>query len=176
MYASRTTQFIVGIFALLGIAALVFLSLSLGRLELLPAAGYTLYANFDTIAGLKSGDLVEISGVKVGKVTEISLKDDRALVALRINQGVQIDDEANAAVKSSGIIGDKFVSIALGPGDKTLSNAGTIRHTQSAIVLEDLIGQLINNGGPSGGGSSGASGGSKVGTGDTPASPGCDKK
>lgn len=164
MYASRTTQFIVGIFALLGLAALAFLSLSLGRLELLPAPSYTLYANFDTIAGLKAGDLVEIAGVKVGKVTAIALVDDRAHVTLRINRGVAIDDEADAAVKSSGIIGDKFVSVALGPGDRTLKNDDVIRHTQSAVVLEDLIGQLINSGGPGGG----AGGGS--------AAPGAEKK
>ena len=157
MYASRTTQFIVGIFALAGVAALVFLSLRLGRLELFPAPGYTLYANFDTIAGLKTGDQVEIAGVKVGKVTAVALEENRAHVTLRINQGVEIDNDAFAAVKSSGIIGDKFISIALGPGDRTLGDRDLIRHTQSAVVLEDLIGQLINNAGPSGG--SGAAGG-----------------
>ena len=157
MYASRTTQFIVGIFALAGVAALAFLSLRLGRLELFPAPGYTLYANFDTIAGLKTGDQVEIAGVKVGKVTAVALEDNRAHVTLRINQGVEIDNDAFAAVKSSGIIGDKFISIALGPGDRTLGDRDLIRHTQSAVVLEDLIGQLINNAGPSG--ASGAAGG-----------------
>ena len=148
MYASRTTQLIVGIFALMGIAALAFLSMSLGRLELIPTPGYTLYANFDTIAGLKTGDQVEIAGVKVGKVTGAVLEDNRAHVTLRVNQGVEIDNDANAAVKSSGIIGDKFVSIALGAGEHTLGDQGQIRHTQSAIVLEDMIGQLINSGGP----------------------------
>jgi phospholipid/cholesterol/gamma-HCH transport system substrate-binding protein len=157
MYASRTTQFIVGIFALLGIAALAYLSLSLGRLEFLRAPGYILYANFDTIAGLKKNDMVEIAGVQIGKVVGVSLVDNRAHVAMRINQGVDIDDEAFAAVKSSGIIGDKFVNIALGPGDRTLQNGEVIRHTQSAIVLEDILGQLISNAG-SGGGSGGGAG------------------
>jgi len=161
MYASRTTQLIVGIFALLGIAALGYLSLSLGRIELLPTPGYTLYANFDTIAGLKTGDMVEIAGVKVGKVQAVSLEDNRAHVSLRINQGVEIDDDAFAAVKSSGIIGDKFVSIALGPGEKTLADGDVIRHTQSAVVLEDLIGQLINSGGPGASGGGSTTGGDK---------------
>jgi phospholipid/cholesterol/gamma-HCH transport system substrate-binding protein len=145
MYASPTTKIIVGIFAVLGIAALAVLSLRLGRVELFPAPGYTIYANFDNISGLKSGDLVEISGVQVGKVTDISLKDNRARVGLRVNQGVEVDNEAIAAIKTSGIIGDKYVSIALGPGEKTLANNDTLRHTQSAFVLEDAIGQLINN-------------------------------
>ncbi len=163
MYASRTTQFIVGLFALAGIAALAFLSVRLGRVEIFPAPGYTLFANFDNVSGLKSGDQVQIAGVGVGKVGPISLVDNRAHVMLRIDQGVEIDDEAIAAIKSSGIIGDKFISIALGPGDRTLANGNVIRHTQSSVVLEDLIGQLINSAGPSSSGSSGA--GEKKGSG-----------
>jgi phospholipid/cholesterol/gamma-HCH transport system substrate-binding protein len=150
MYASRTTQVIVGIFGLLGIAALAILSMRLGQIGLLSSPGYTIYANFDNISGLKTGDQVEIAGVKVGKVVALGLKDDRAQVAMRINKDVKIDDDSIAAIKTSGIIGDKYVSIALGPGERTLSDGGTIRQTQSAFVLEDAIGQLINSG-PSGG-------------------------
>jgi phospholipid/cholesterol/gamma-HCH transport system substrate-binding protein len=152
MYASRTTQFIVGIFALLGIAALAILSLSLGKLSLLPAPGYTLYASFDNISGLKTGDQVQLDGVQIGKVTHIGLKDMRARVAMRVNEGVEIDADAIAAVKTSGIIGDKYISIALGPSEKILTNGDTIRQTESAFVLEDAIGQLINNSGSGSGG------------------------
>jgi phospholipid/cholesterol/gamma-HCH transport system substrate-binding protein len=152
MYASRTTQFIVGIFALLGIAALVILSLSLGKISLFPPPGYTLYASFDNISGLKTGDQVQLAGVQVGKVMSISIKDYRARVAMRVNQGVPIDEDAIAAIKTSGIIGDKYVSIQLGPSDHILKDDDTIRQTQSAFVLEDAIGQLINSSG--GGGSS----------------------
>jgi ABC-type transporter Mla subunit MlaD len=90
----------------------------------------------------------------------IGLKDMRARVALRIDDGVEIDADAIAAVKTSGIIGDKYVSIALGPSDRVLRNGDTIRQTESAFVLEDAIGQLIsssgssNNSSASGGGSS----------------------
>jgi phospholipid/cholesterol/gamma-HCH transport system substrate-binding protein len=155
MYASRTTQVIVGIFTLLGIAAMVFLSVRLGRVEIFPAPGYTVFANFDNIAGLKTGNEVEIAGVKVGKVTGIGLKDNRARVTMRINQGVEIDDEAIASVLTSGLIGDKYVSVALGAGDN-LKNDGTIRQTQSAFVLENAIGAFINGGGSSGSKSSGS--------------------
>jgi phospholipid/cholesterol/gamma-HCH transport system substrate-binding protein len=150
MYASRTTQFIVGIFALLGIAALAILSLSLGKLSLLPTPGYTLYASFDNISGLKTGDQIQLDGVQIGKVEHIGLKDMRARVALRVNEGVQIDKEAIAAIKTSGIIGDKYVSIAPGYSDHILANDDTIMHTQDAIVIEDLIGQLVNNAGSGG--------------------------
>ena len=149
MYASRLTQLIVGVFALLGIAALVYLSVRLGNVGIFPQPGYTLYANFDNVSGLKTGDQIELAGVTIGKVQSISLQENRAHVGMRINNGVQIDKDAIAAIKTSGIIGDKYVSIALGPGEQDLSNGGTIRQTESAFVLEDAIGQLINNSGGS---------------------------
>src|SRR5271170_7476479 len=126
MYASRTTQFIVGIFALLGIAALVVLSLRLGRVELLPEPGYTIYANFDNISGLRKGDRVEIAGVQIGKVISIVLNQDRARIAMRLNSEVKVDDQAIAAIKTSGLIGDKYVSVAPGPGDHDMTDGGTL--------------------------------------------------
>jgi phospholipid/cholesterol/gamma-HCH transport system substrate-binding protein len=144
MYASWQTKLIVGIFAILGIVALAYLSLSLGRISLFPTDSYTLYANFDNISGLKTGDQVEIAGVQVGKVIAISLKNYRAHVALQLNDGVNVDSQAIASIKTSGIIGDKYVSISLGAGHN-LGNDGVIRHTESAFVLEDAIGQLINS-------------------------------
>jgi len=151
MYASRTTQLIVGFFALLGIAALAYLSVRLGSVELLPKPGYTVYANFDNIAGLKTGDQVEVAGVNVGRVTSIGLHDYRARVGMRIDGDVQIDKDAIAGIKTSGIIGDKYISIGLGPSDQMLKDGDTLRQTQSAFVLEDAIGQLINSSGSSGG-------------------------
>jgi len=155
VYASRTTQFIVGIFAVLGIAALGYLSLRLGRIELFPAPGYVLHADFDDISGLKVGDQVQLAGVPIGKVVETSLQHDseRARVEMRLNKGVAIDSDAIASIETSGLIGDKYVAIQLGGGDP-LSNGATIRHTQSAFILEHAIGQLINS---SGSGSSGSS-------------------
>jgi phospholipid/cholesterol/gamma-HCH transport system substrate-binding protein len=147
MYASRTTQFIVGIFAILGIVALAILSLSLGKIPLFPPPGYTLFASFDNISGLKTGDQVQLAGVQVGKVVNIGIKDYRARIALRVNEGVQIDDGSIAAIKTSGIIGDKYVSIQLGSMEHILKDGDTIPQTQSAFVLEDAIGQLINSSG-----------------------------
>src|ERR1700687_5159195 len=164
MYASWTTKLIVGIFTLAGIAALALLSLRLGRVELFNSKGYQLFANYDNISGLKSGDQVEIAGVQVGKVIAIALKDYRAQVAMRLNDGVHVDTDAIASIKTSGIIGDKYVSVSLGGGDHDLADGGVIRRTQSAFVLEDAIGQLINGTGSSspggGNGSGGGAGGS----------------
>ena len=102
--------------------------------------------------------------MQVGKVISISLKDYRARVGMRINDGVHIDTDAIASIKTSGIIGDKYVSVSLGGGDHDLADGGVIRRTQSAFVLEDAIGQLINGTGSSspggGNGSGGGAGGS----------------
>jgi phospholipid/cholesterol/gamma-HCH transport system substrate-binding protein len=171
MYASRFTQLIVGLFGLLGIAALVYLSVRLGNIGIVPTPGYTLYANFDNVSGLKTGDQVQLAGVPIGKVLSISIQDNRAHVGLRINTGIQIDTDAIAAIKTSGIIGDKYVSVALGPGEHNLTDGGTIRQTQSAFVLEDAIGQLINSSSSGGGGSKssgGTSGGGQAAGGGNP--------
>jgi phospholipid/cholesterol/gamma-HCH transport system substrate-binding protein len=160
MYANWTTKLIVGLFALAGIAALAILSLRLGKIELFNTNGYVVYANFDNISGLKSGDEVEIAGVQVGKVVALSLKDYRAHVAFRLDQGVQVDTDAIASIKTSGIIGDKYVSISLGSGEHDVAPGGVIQRTQSAFVLEDAIGQLINSNSNSGSGGGSGSGGS----------------
>ena len=165
MYASWTTKLIVGLFALAGIVALAILSLRLGKIELFNNKGYVIYANFDNISGLKVGDEVEIAGVQVGKVISISLKDYRARVGMWINDGVHIDTDAIASIKTSGIIGDKYVSVSLGGGDHDLADGGVIRRTQSAFVLEDAIGQLINGTGSSSPGGGNGSGGGVGGSG-----------
>src|ERR1700735_5815132 len=111
MYASRTTQFIVGIFGLVGIAALSVLAFTLGRIPLIAPPHYTLYAMFDNVSGLKVNDAVQIAGVKVGKVATITLsqKNERAEVVLQIHQGVMVDEQAIVSIKPSAIIGDKFI-------------------------------------------------------------------
>jgi phospholipid/cholesterol/gamma-HCH transport system substrate-binding protein len=157
MYASRTTQFIVGVFGLIGIAALSVLAFTLGRIPLVAPAHYDVSAMFDDVSGLKANDTVQIAGVRVGKVASITLsqKDARARVVLQIHDGVAIDDDAIASIKTSGIIGDKYIALSLGGGD-ALKDGGTIPHTESSFALEDVIGQFMNKS-PSGGEGSPAS-------------------
>jgi len=145
MYASRTTQMIVGVFAALGIGAMAFLSLRLGKVELFTPPSYRIYAKFDNIAGLKDGADIEIAGVEVGKVIGIALAEERAVVTMRLNQGVKIDEDAVAAVRTRGIIGDKYIAVSPGPGEKYLAEGSTLRQTESSFVLEDAIGQLISS-------------------------------
>ena len=143
MYASRTTRLLVGTFIILGMAAVAYLSFRLVRMELLSPPGYTIHADFEDISGLKIGDPVEIAGVPVGKVTAISLRDDHADVSMHLNKGVEVDSDAIAAIKTNGIIGDKYVAITAGSGGKMLRNGDTIRNTKPAFVLEDVIRKLI---------------------------------
>src|SRR5579872_970789 len=173
MYASRTTQFIVGIFGLVGIAALSVLAFTLGRIPLVSKPHYTLYAMFDNVSGLKVNDAIQIAGVKVGKVAAIALsqKNERAQVTLQLHEGIMVDEDAIASIKTSGIIGDKYVAISIGGGDP-LKDEGTITHTESSFVLEDAIGQLVNGGGKSSGGNNGSSDASSPAAAPSPAKSG----
>ena len=143
MYVHPRLQVAAGIFALIAIAAMSFLSLRLGRLDLFTTPGYTLYAIFDNITGLKARDRVEIAGVGVGKVSALSLRDRRPQVSMQLDDGVEVYEDASAAIKTNGIIGDKYVAITPGSGRNKLKNGDTIRHTKPAFVLEDAIRQLI---------------------------------
>jgi phospholipid/cholesterol/gamma-HCH transport system substrate-binding protein len=173
MYASRTTQFIVGIFGLVGIAALSVLAFTLGRIPLVAAPHYMLYAMFDNVSGLKNNDGIQIAGVKVGKVAAINLsqKNERAQVALQMNEGIMVDEDAIASIKTSGIIGDKYVAISIGGGDP-LKPGATIAHTESSFVLEDAIGQLVNGGGSKSTSAGGASSESSPAASPTPSKSG----
>jgi len=155
MYASRSTQFIVGIFGIIGIAALSVLAFTLGRIPLLSPPHYFINAMFDNVAGLKVNDAVQIAGVKVGKVTTIALsqKTERVRVTMQIHDGIMVDDEAIASIKTNGILGDKYVTLSIGGGEP-LKEGGTITHTESSFVLEDVIGQFLGGTGksPEGGG------------------------
>ncbi len=137
-------ELIVGIFVLVGIVALTYLAVKLGKLEVIGGNNMELQAEFDSVAGLKSGATVEIAGVQVGQVKRIGLKDDRALVALSLRPGVKIYGDAIASIKTRGLIGDKYVSISPGGSQKELLPGSKIRDTESGVDLESLIGEFIH--------------------------------
>ncbi len=129
-----------GLFLLIGIFALAFISIKLGRLEVIGNKGYTLYAEFEKAGGVKNGSVVEIAGVEIGKVKSIRLdKNYQALIEIMINDGIKIQDDAIASIKTKGLIGEKFVQITPGGSDVILKNGGRIRETESAIDIEELI-------------------------------------
>jgi phospholipid/cholesterol/gamma-HCH transport system substrate-binding protein len=141
--AYKTSEVVVGLFVLVGIVCLGYLAIKLGKLEVLGDSGYSLYADFPTVAGLKRGDPVEIAGVRVGRVESLSLADDRARLTLRLEDGVKVQEDAIASVRARGLIGDKFVLISPGGSDRIIPAGGRIRETESPPDIPDLIGKLV---------------------------------
>jgi phospholipid/cholesterol/gamma-HCH transport system substrate-binding protein len=139
----KTSEIIVGLFVLIGIACLGYLAIKLGKLEVIGDSGYTVYADFPTVAGLKRGDPVEIAGVKVGRVESMGLADDRARLVLRVDDGVKLQEDVIASVRARGLIGDKFVLVSPGASDKIIPPGGRIRETESPPDIPDLIGKLV---------------------------------
>ena len=142
-----TLEISVGIFVLLGIVCLGYLSIKLGKMELFGGDSYGVTANFDSVSGLRQGASVEIAGVEVGRVDRIALdpKDGySARVNLRINSGIELQDDVIATVRTRGIIGDKFVQLKPGGSDRLLRNGGRIRETEASIDFESLISKYIH--------------------------------
>jgi len=137
------TDIIVGIFVLVGAICLGYLAIRLGKVELFGATGYVVYADFSSVAGLKVGDPAEIAGVRIGKVESLSLVDDRARVALRLDPNVKLQDDVIASVRARGLIGDKFVLITPGASDNIIPPGGRIRETESPQDITDLIGKFV---------------------------------
>lgn len=146
MNQGSTRDLVVGLFVLAGLAAVAFLSLSVGGLSLTNHGGLTLYANFDQIGGLKPRAPVQISGVKVGQVVDIALNDDfRARVRLDLRKDLQLPIDTTASIVTAGLLGDQYISLQIGGDDKNLAQGEDIEFTESAVILERLIGQFIHN-------------------------------
>ena len=141
-----TLELIVGLFVLVGILCLSWLSIKLGKMELLGGNYYGVSADFDSVSGLKKGASVELAGVEVGRVDRISLepKTDRARVHLKINEGVRLQDDVIASVRTRGIIGDKFIKLSPGGSETIIAQNGRIRDTESAVDLEELLSKYIH--------------------------------
>jgi phospholipid/cholesterol/gamma-HCH transport system substrate-binding protein len=140
-------EMMVGSFMLIGILCLGYVSIKLGKMELIGGDFYSVTARFDSVSGLKPGARVEVAGVEVGKVDRISLdpkSGDRALALLKIKTGVKISDDVIASVRTSGIIGDKFIKLQQGGSETVLKDNGTIHETESAIDIEELVSKFIH--------------------------------
>jgi phospholipid/cholesterol/gamma-HCH transport system substrate-binding protein len=140
-----TVEMAVGVFVLIGIVCIGYLTVQLGRMEFLGNGHYVLTARFQSITGLKAGSSVEISGVAIGKVDRIELDPERlvALVRLKIRKDVQLAEDTIASVKTAGLIGDKFIKITPGGSDILLEPGDTIVETESALDIEELISKYV---------------------------------
>ena len=134
-------EIVVGMFLIIGFVAIGWLALQLGEVPLLTESkSYTLYAEFDNIAGVKAGADIQIAGVKVGTVKDLALSEDAyAKVAMQVDRDVEVPVDSIASVKSMGIIGDKFIQISLGGDEEVFEEGGVITDTESAVDLESLI-------------------------------------
>lgn len=137
-------ELVVGVFVLVGVICLGYLSIKLGKLEVIGGQLYELQAEFDSASGLKNGATIEIAGVEVGRVKRIALKDDRAAVTLAIQDGVKVYSDAIASVKTRGIIGEKFISLSPGGSGEVLRAGNRIKETESGLDLEELVSQYIH--------------------------------
>ncbi len=146
----RKIEIAVGVFILLGLAAMAFLALQVSGLSLNAAKRdtYRISASFNNVAGLTARAQVQVAGVQVGHVTGIHIDPltVRAVVDMAIDEEVDyLTSDSIASIKTAGVLGEQYISIAPGAEPDILGEGGVIYDTQSAMVLEDLIGKFMNS-------------------------------
>jgi len=142
------TETVVGLFFLMGLATFAFLAVKLGGVGGLDSGHYTLKARFTSSSGLKVGSDVEVAGVVVGKVKRIQLDPEEfeSVVEVSLPKSVQLQEDAMASVRSTGLIGGKYIKISPGGADELLEPGDEIAETESAVNLEELIGKYMFQG------------------------------
>ena len=142
----RGIETLVGLFVLLGLIGLVFLALKAANLATFRQGDtYTVSARFDNVGGLKPRAPVRSAGVTIGRVTAINLdgKTFQGVVTMDLEKHVQFPRDSSAKILTAGLLGDQYIGIAAGIDEAMLASGDRIKLTQSAIVLENLIGQLL---------------------------------
>ena len=146
---SKTVEVGVGLFVALGLAALLMLAMKVSNLaELTAPDGYQVTARFDNIGGLKVRAPVTMAGVRIGRVTEIGFDDNsyEAVVRFSVNpRYVRIPMDTSASIFTAGLLGEQYIGLEAGGDEEFLTGGGEITLTQSAIVLEQVIGQFLYN-------------------------------
>ena len=139
----RRGNIAVGIFLVLGVLALGYLSIKLGRVSFLGSSGYMVTVDFPSVGGLKAGSSVEIAGVEIGRVESIGLADYQARVVLRLEKSVKLQEDSIASIKTKGLIGEKFIRISPGASEKLIKPNGRIREVEAPVDLEELISTYV---------------------------------
>ena len=150
MQQSRASEIVTGAFVLFGFAALFFLVTQITNKEFMVSdqGGYELVANFENIGSLKVGAPVSMSGVTVGRVESISYDQEvyKAVVQMHINaQFDRIPDDSDAAIMTAGLLGGQYIGVTAGGSDQYFKAGGKFAIVQDALVLENLINQLVAN-------------------------------
>jgi phospholipid/cholesterol/gamma-HCH transport system substrate-binding protein len=144
----RGIESLVGVFVLLGFVAIFYLALKAANLASFNTGEtYTLMARFDNIGGLKVRAPVRSAGVTIGRVASITLdtRTYQGLVTLEIQKSIEFPVDTSAKILTAGLLGDQYIGLEPGGDDKMLRPGDTIKMTQSAVVLENLIGQFLYN-------------------------------
>jgi phospholipid/cholesterol/gamma-HCH transport system substrate-binding protein len=146
MQSSPVRDLTVGMFVLVGLAAIAYLSVQVGGLN--GPRGFHLYATFDQIGGLTARAPVVISGVEVGQVSSIGLDEDlRARVELDLDPSLELSIDTSASIMTEGVLGNKFVALEPGGEEELLRSGEEVAFTESAVLLERLIGKFVNDAG-----------------------------
>jgi phospholipid/cholesterol/gamma-HCH transport system substrate-binding protein len=132
---------VVGIFVVIGLICVAYMTIKLGKVAFLGGDYYSLYGNFSSVSGLRVGNPIEIDGIEVGRVEKMSIDQDKqiAIVEFKMKKGIRIYDDASASIKTAGLIGDKYVKVDPGGGGTILKPGERITETNSPIDVEDLI-------------------------------------
>ena len=138
-YAMETA---VGIFVVIGLFCVGYMTVKLGNVGLLGDDSYSLFARFTSVSGLRTGSSIQMLGIEIGRVDTLTMDQENqmAVAEFRINKGIRIYDDAIASIRTEGLIGDRYVSIDPGGGsDELLQPGGTITATESPTDIQDLI-------------------------------------
>jgi phospholipid/cholesterol/gamma-HCH transport system substrate-binding protein len=140
-----STESVAGIFVVIGLLCVGYMTVNLGKVSLFSDDYYPLYARFNSVSGLRTDSPVEIYGLDVGHIERLTIdkENQAALVELRIRRDIDVFDDACATIKTSGLIGDRFVNIDPGGGGDILKPGGTITETGSPLDIEDLVGKYV---------------------------------
>ncbi|MCI0548559.1 MAG: outer membrane lipid asymmetry maintenance protein MlaD [Candidatus Rokubacteria bacterium] len=141
-----------GVFVLLGLLALAWMSVQLGRVQFFGAGGYAVTADFPRVGSLKPGATVEIAGVRVGQVDRITLVDYQARVAMTVHDGVKLQDDAIVSIKTRGLLGEQYVDISPGGSDRIVPPDGRLTEVEPPIDIQELISKYVFGSVSSGGG------------------------
>jgi phospholipid/cholesterol/gamma-HCH transport system substrate-binding protein len=138
-------EIVVGAFLLAGFISFSWLAVKMGDINPFQNETYPVTARFTSISGLKEGSTIELAGVVVGKVSQIELDagDYEAVVHLNIDKSIELTDDSIASIRTSGIIGDKFIKLTPGGSDIMLAAGDEIDETESSISLEELVSKYI---------------------------------
>jgi phospholipid/cholesterol/gamma-HCH transport system substrate-binding protein len=136
-----TQETVVGIFVVIGLLCIAYMTVKLGNVGFLGENTYSLYAKFTSVTGLRVGNPVNMLGLEIGRVNSFKMDQENqvAIVELKINKGIEVYDDAIASIKTEGLIGDKFVSIDPGGGGDLLENGDIITDTESPTDIMELI-------------------------------------